>query len=84
MSNIDKYLTKKFKVENDKLSIPSIIVIEGVERSLVQSMDRTHILRHMTKYLIDVVAIPKEMAETMAKKYLDSKYQEYINKVLSL
>ena len=84
MNRFAKFLEKQFKVEKDKLGIPSIIIVEGVERSLVQSIDRKSMLRVMSHFLNEVVALSYEKSNEEAQKYIDLKYQEYMDFVMKL
>ena len=62
----------------------SIIIVEGVERSLVQSIDRKSMLRVMSHFLNEVVALSYEKSNEEAQKYIDLKYQEYMDFVMKL
>jgi hypothetical protein len=84
MNKLEKYLEKQFKVENDKLGIPSIIIVEGVERSLVQSIDRKRMFDVMKRYLIDMLALSEEKGAEITNGYIDRKYKEYMDFVLNL
>ncbi len=84
MNRLEKHLEKQFKVENDKMGIPSIIVVDGVEQSLVQSIDRKRMLNAMKNYLKSMLALQEDMSTKIATDYLDRKYKEYMDFVLSL
>jgi hypothetical protein len=84
MNRLEKYLEKQFKVENDKLGIPSIIIVEGVERSLVQSIDRKRMFDVMKRYLMDTLALTEEMGIEITESFLDRKYCEYMDFVMKM
>jgi hypothetical protein len=84
MNRLEKYLENEFKVENDNMGIPSIIMVDGNEKSLVQSYDRKHMRFAMIKYLEEMLALQNDMATKIADDYLEKKYKEYMDFVLSL
>lgn len=84
MNRLEKHLESQFKVENDDMGIPSIIVVDGKVQSLVQSIDRKHMLHAMKKYLLGMLALQEDMASKIANDYLDRKYKEYMDYVLNL
>jgi hypothetical protein len=84
MNRLEKYLENEFKVENDKMGIPSIIMVDGDQKSLVQSIDRNRMRFAMIKYLEEMLALQNDMATKIADDYLEKKYKEYMDFVLSL
>jgi hypothetical protein len=84
MSKFSKFLEKRFKTKQDSMGIPSIIVVEGVDQHLVQSIDRNIMKSVMVKFLMDKVALTDEIAVNEAESYIDSRYKEYMNFVMSL
>jgi hypothetical protein len=84
MNRLEKHLESQFKVENDDMGIPSIIVVDGKVQSLVQSIDRKQMLFAMKKYLLGMLALQEDMASKIANDYLDRKYKEYMDYVLNL
>lgn len=84
MNKLEKHLELQFKVENDDMGIPSIILVDGKVQSLVQSIDRKQTLFVMKKYLLGMLALQEDMASKIANDYLDRKYKEYMDYVLNL
>jgi hypothetical protein len=84
MSRFAKFLEKKFKVQSDNMGIPSIIIVDGEEQNLIQSIDRKRMLSSMTLYLINTAALPEDMAKQTANDFLDTKYKEYMDFVMKL
>ena len=73
MDRFTKFLEKRFKLENDDMGIPSIIIIGGVNMSLTQSIDRKRILTDMRDDLIDYMVLPKDMADSFAIKITEAR-----------
>lgn len=84
MNKILVFLEKKFKTQNDKMGIPSIILINGVEKSLIHSIDRKKIVTEMKIFLMDYLVLTEDVAKTISTNYLENKYKEYRNYVLNL
>ena len=84
MSRFAKFLDKRFKTKEDDLGAPSIIIVEGVEKNVVMSLDRVRMKTAMVKFLIEKMALSNEMASKEADEYVEGKYKVYKEFILNL
>jgi hypothetical protein len=84
MSRFAKFLDKRFKTKEDDLGAPSIIIVEGVEKNVVMSLDRVRMKTAMVKFLIEKMALSNEMASKEADEYVEEKYKVYKEFILNL
>lgn len=84
MSKFAKFLDKRFETKEDSMGIPSIIIVEGTEQHLVQSLDRVRMKTAMRNFLVEKVALSDENARKESESYVESKYKEYMDFVMKL
>jgi hypothetical protein len=84
MSRFAKFLEKRFKTKEDSMGIPSIIIVEGAEQNLVQSIDRNKMKNSMMNFLMKKVALSSENAKNESESYIETKYKEYMEFVMKL
>tara|TARA_B110000211_G_C13772454_1_gene418118 strand:- start:9 stop:263 length:255 start_codon:yes stop_codon:yes gene_type:complete len=84
MNRFAKFLEKKFKVVEDTMGIPSIINVDGSERSLVVSLDRVRMKSAMMQFLVEKVALQDSDATAEAENYVERRYKEYMEFVMKL
>jgi hypothetical protein len=84
MNRFAKFLEKKFKVIDDKMGIPSIINVDGSEKSLVVSLDRVRMKAAMMKFLVEKVALQDSDAMNEAENYVETRYKEYMDFVMKM
>ena len=84
MIRFAKFLDKQFKVKNDEMGVPSIIIVDGKEKSLVLSVDRHYMLIAMSKFLSVKLVLTDDMSKVESNAYIDGKYKEYMDFVMNL
>ena len=84
MNRFAKFLTKRFKVKEDSMGIPSIINVDGYDQSLVFSLDRVRIKKAMINFLVEKVALTESDAMGQAEIYVENRYKEYMDFVMKM
>ena len=83
MNKVERFLNSIYPVKTDQYGVPSIIVVEGVEKTLVQSIDRKGMLTTLSKSLISKMGFSVEESKKLSQNYLDTKYGEYVKFLLN-
>ena len=84
MSRFAKFLAKRFKVIEDSMGIPSIINVDGFDKSLVLSFDRVRMKHAMIYFLVEKVALTESDAMVQAEIYVENRYKEYMDFVMKM
>jgi len=84
MSRFAKFLAKRFKVIEDSMGIPSIINVDGFDKSLVLSLDRVRMKHAMIYFLVEKVALTESDAMVQAEIYVENRYKEYMDFVMKM
>ncbi len=81
-----KFFNKKYPVVIDDMGLPSLIKLTATDKvfGLTQSIDRHYLNKTITKDLIDIMSFSEEESSQISEFYINEKYKEYKESLLSL
>ena len=81
-----KFFDKKYPIINDNMGLPSLVKMVSTDRiyGLTLSVDRNNLRRCITRDLKDMLGLTEEESNQISEFYVNEKYGEYKEIILSL